>query len=150
MKTKPNPVIVENLQLAITVIEQTPEKSIDLDRYTFQSPECGTLHCTAGWLAGHPHFQEQGMVLNEVGGMGMHSLSRLKHMFGRFAVHHLFTPACLAGDMDVEVIRRALGRPMNAKEAQKFDQVKESPIPHKTMAVGRLKLQLERILNGDY
>ena len=50
---------LENIVQAIRVIEATPEEAIDLSQYT-----CGTLHCTAGWLATDPFFNALGLQLN--------------------------------------------------------------------------------------
>lgn len=56
--------IKKNLIKAIEVIAMTPAKLVDLDSFQ-QEATCGTVHCTAGWLAENKFFKKQGMALQE-------------------------------------------------------------------------------------
>jgi hypothetical protein len=54
--------ILNNLDIAIQAVTDQPEKLFDLASYICKT-ECGTLYCTAGVLAQHPHFQALGWTL---------------------------------------------------------------------------------------
>lgn len=56
---------IENLRVLIGVIEATPESNVDLATYDARDHRCGTIHCTAGWMAVTPHFNALGVVPSE-------------------------------------------------------------------------------------
>ena len=91
--------IMANLERAIELIEGTPEELVSLDSFTYTT-ECGTLHCTYGWLASDPYFQALGVTLENgqpyltsieeyVGGCGF--FSELDNLFGENSYDALFT-----------------------------------------------------------
>lgn len=87
--------IIQNLRLAIAIVESEPEALFDLGLFVCRT-RCGTLHCTAGLLATHPHFQALGWHLDpesEVhsvdGGTSRH---RFDKDFGANAYSRLFEP----------------------------------------------------------
>lgn len=60
MPTAAQTAILANLDKAIGIIEQIPDEALDLSKFKHK---CGTIACTAGWLASDPYFQALGMAL---------------------------------------------------------------------------------------
>lgn len=118
------PAQLENCKQAIRVIEATPEDSINLDDFT---SKCGTLHCTAGWLALDPYFNKLGLKL--VGGMvaieGTHAIRGLEILFGPLAWDRLF-PRRISGMDDIELLKKA-----------------PAYLTHKQLALARLRKHID-------
>jgi hypothetical protein len=144
-------VMIDNLTRAIALIEDTPENKLDLAHFT---GDCGTLHCTAGWLATNPHFQKQGMGLVELRfGYGTNTLTNtldeehrlydfqfLNELFGPEAFDRLFD-AYGEGKEDLWLIKEKEGELSEDQEAD----IKEGdykPTTDKWLALARLKRQL--------
>lgn len=58
------PTIRKNLEVLAEAIKAHPAELFDLSKY-MQVKDCGTLYCSAGLAATLPHFQQQGMRIDE-------------------------------------------------------------------------------------
>lgn len=95
---------LENIAVAHSIVGGIPESQFSLDQFCnndhVNAPEhisCGTIGCTLGWLALHPHFTGQGLGLRRgyvharVGtNPEMDSCEAAEYLFGPRAFDTLF------------------------------------------------------------
>lgn len=135
--------ILENLTLARAVIEATAEEKVDLCRW--QSP-CGTLHCSAGHLAHHPHFQ-QFIRLRPAEGASVYSA----HL--EVLLHDGFGDSWSACWYNRHLERffgpDAFMRLFAQHGAGYFDEQLGHELGDKDLALARLDMQIERVKEGE-
>lgn len=92
------PLMVENLIVLRAAIQAHKANLFNLEAYTCKTP-CGTLYCSAGLATTMPHFQNQGMHLDDSGdnvlvnGVGIANRKgiEINKLFGPDAFNNLFT-----------------------------------------------------------
>ena len=124
--------ILDNLKRGLAIVQAAPEERFNLDWYG-QKSSCGTLHCSAGWIAQYPHFQELGMRVLQKGEefrfVGQHELDGI---FGEHSYYRLFVPFA-SGNWDYDITGKILREDM------------ERAITHKQLAIARFERAIKEL-----
>lgn len=142
------PTIIENLTKAIEVIESVPEERLDLHAY---ASDCGTMFCTAGWLAQDPFFKAQGMAFKKM------TIGRKEYVAQ--VVNEKYEDAHISTDYDerntwVDTMfgPAAFYRLFTARDDGSFDsdiELEHENLTDKQLAILRLDQQLKVMLDVD-
>lgn len=144
----PTAVRKENLAVAYSIIGGIPAKNFHLDRFSTSSdrhpkPTCGTIGCALGWLAMHPYFVAQGLVLRyscvhlETDNLKLGAECAAEYLFGRQAFDKYFD-AYGAGHWDDDLCKQ-----IQLPSSRFFSMPTKEQ--HKTLALARLKRGYKRI-----
>lgn len=129
----PNEQILQNLTRALAVVEAAPEELFNLN--IFATPtKCGTLACSAGWLAVDPFFSK----LREVDFKGSEDEVDKQYLTAQLLAESedLFGPKCFAN------LFAQSG--WGSKDRQIFAAYKgEGYIPDKYLAIERFKRRIK-------
>lgn len=154
--------ILTNIELAIQVIEASPENEIDLEAFKTEGIGCGTIHCAAGLLTTCPYFANLGMALrlNGCGSFRLYNLHSpavhwqfefISEIFGKDGFNVLFSEYG-SGSFDLQVMN-SLGffDHMDCVDFSEINwgEVGVKPITDKQLALARMAFQADQVAKAE-